>query len=54
MKTIKLELEIPKVNFILGALGDMLAKTGAWVLMGKIKEQEKPQVSEELQIKKKE
>lgn len=54
MNTIKLELEILEVNFILEALGEMPAKTGAWNLMGKIKQQGEPQVPEELRIKKEE
>jgi hypothetical protein len=52
MTTIKLELEIPEVNFILEALGEMPAKTNASFLMVKIKQQGEPQVSEELKIKK--
>lgn len=41
---IKLELEINEVNAILGVLGDLPTKTGAWVLLAKIKEQADPQV----------
>jgi hypothetical protein len=52
MTTIKLELEILEVNFILEALGEMPAKTGAWNLMAKIKAQGEPQVPDELKIKK--
>lgn len=51
MGQIKLELEIPEVNFILEALGEMPAKTGASILMAKIKQQGEPQVPEELRIK---
>lgn len=54
MSAIKLELEIPEVNFILEALGDMPAKTNAFALMQKIKVQGEPQVPEELRIKKEE
>lgn len=54
MNTIKLELEIPEVNFILEALGEMPAKTNAFLLMEKIKQQGIPQVPEELRIKKEE
>jgi hypothetical protein len=41
---IKLELSIDEVNAILGVLGDLPTKTGAWVLLNKIKEQADPQV----------
>ena len=54
MSTIKLELEINEVNFILEALGEMPAKTNAFGLMLKIKQQGEPQVPDELKIKKEE
>jgi hypothetical protein len=41
---IKLELPIEDVNFILGTLGELPSKTGAFVLMMKIKEQAEQQV----------
>lgn len=41
---IKLELSIEEVNGILAVLGDLPTKTGAWVLLSKIKEQADPQV----------
>ena len=41
---IKLELSVEEVNGILGVLGDLPTKTGAWVLLAKIKEQADPQV----------
>ena len=41
---IKLELAIEEVNAILGVLGDLPTKTGAWVLLSKIKEQAETQV----------
>jgi hypothetical protein len=41
---IKIELSIEEVNGILGVLGDLPTKTGAWVLLNKIKEQADPQV----------
>jgi hypothetical protein len=44
---IKLELAIEEVNAILGVLGDLPTKTGAWILLSKIKEQADPQVSAE-------
>jgi hypothetical protein len=44
---IKLELTIEEVNGILGVLGDLPTKTGAWVLLTKIKEQAESQVSKE-------
>ncbi|CAB4187406.1 hypothetical protein UFOVP1613_23 [uncultured Caudovirales phage] len=49
--TIKLELEIPEVNFLLEALGEMPAKTNASFLMLKIKTQGEPQVPDELKLK---
>jgi hypothetical protein len=42
---IKLELSIEEVNGILGVLGDLPTKTGAWVLLNKIKEQAESQVN---------
>ena len=44
---IKLELSIEEVNGILGVLGDLPTKTGAWVLLNKIKEQAESQVQPE-------
>jgi len=44
---IKLELDINAVNFILQTLGDLPTKTGAWILLSKIKEQAEPQVPKE-------
>jgi hypothetical protein len=44
---IKLELDINAVNFILQTLGELPTKTGAWVLLAKIKEQADPQVPKE-------
>jgi hypothetical protein len=44
---IKLELDINAVNFILQTLGELPTKTGAWVLLNKIKEQADPQVQPE-------
>jgi len=41
---IKLELSIEEVNGILAVLGDLPTKTGAWLLLSKIKEQATPQV----------
>jgi hypothetical protein len=41
---IKLELSIEEVNGILGVLGDLPSKTGAWPLIVKIKEQAEAQV----------
>ena len=41
---IKLELEIEEVNGILAGLGELPAKTGAYNLMLKIKQQADPQV----------
>ena len=44
---IKLELPVEDVNFVLQMLGELPSKTGAFVLMMKIKEQADPQVPEE-------
>jgi hypothetical protein len=41
---IVLNLEIEEVNAILQTLGELPTKTGAWVLLAKIKEQADPQV----------
>lgn len=41
---IKLELHVDEVNAILGVLGDLPTKMGAWPLVMKIKEQAEPQV----------
>jgi hypothetical protein len=41
---IKLDLTIEEVNGILGVLGDLPSKTGAWPLIVKIKEQAEAQV----------
>jgi hypothetical protein len=44
---IKLELSIEEVNAILSVLGDLPTKTGAWILLSKIKEQAEPQAPKE-------
>lgn len=41
---INLELSIEDVNFVLQTLGELPSKTGAFLLMMKIKEQADPQV----------
>ena len=41
---IKLELSVEEANAILGVLGDLPTKVGAWPLVVKIKEQAEPQV----------
>ena len=41
---IKLELHVDEVNAILGVLGDLPTKMGAWPLVIKIKEQAELQV----------
>jgi hypothetical protein len=43
---IKLELSIEEVNFILGTLGELPSKTGAFPLMMKVKEQAQSQVEQ--------
>jgi hypothetical protein len=43
---IKLDLTIEEVNGILGVLGDLPSKTGAWPLIVKIKEQAEAQVEQ--------
>ena len=42
--TIKLELTIDETNFVLQVLGELPTKTGAWMLLSKIKNQADPQV----------
>jgi hypothetical protein len=44
---INLELTVEEVNAILGVLGDLPTKSGAWPLIVKIKEQAEGQVAEE-------
>ena len=44
---IKLTLDVNEVNYILQTLGELPTKTGAWVLLAKIKEQANPQVPKE-------
>jgi hypothetical protein len=44
---INLELSVDEVNAILGVLGDLPTKTGAWPLIVKIKEQAESQVEPE-------
>jgi len=44
---ITLNLEIDEVNAILQTLGELPTKTGAWVLLAKIKEQAELQITEE-------
>ena len=43
---IKLELTVEEVNFILGTLGELPSKTGAFPLMMKVKEQAEIQVEQ--------
>ena len=42
--TIKLELSVNDVNYILQMLGELPTKTGAWNLLANIKNQADPQV----------
>jgi hypothetical protein len=51
MTTIKLDLEITEIDFILEALGEMPTKTNAFNLVQKILAQGAPQVPEELRTK---
>lgn len=44
---INLVLSIEEVNAILGVLGDLPTKTGAWPLIVKIKSQAEPQIPKE-------
>lgn len=53
MTTIKLDLEIKEVDFILEALGEMPTKTNAHNLVQKIILQGAPQVPEELRTQNK-
>ena len=41
---IKLDLTIEEVSFALQVLGELPTKSGAWILLQKIKEQANPQV----------
>jgi hypothetical protein len=43
---IKLELSVDEVNAILGVLGDLPTKTGAFSLMMKVKEQAESQLEQ--------
>jgi hypothetical protein len=51
MTTIKLDLEIKEVDFILEALGEMPTKSNAFNLIQKVLTQGAPQVPEELRTK---
>jgi|LauGreDrversion4_2_1035121.scaffolds.fasta_scaffold86193_3 hypothetical protein len=51
MTTIKLDLEIKEIDFILEALGEMPTKTNAFNLVQKILAQGAPQVPDELRLK---
>ena len=42
--TIKLELSVNEVNYILQMLGELPTKTGAWNLLANIKNKADPQV----------
>jgi hypothetical protein len=44
---INLELSVDEVNAILGVLGDLPTKTGAWPLIVKIKQQAESQAEPE-------
>jgi len=44
---ISIELSVEEVNAILGVLGDLPTKSGAWPLIVKIKEQAEPQIEPE-------
>jgi hypothetical protein len=41
---ITLDLHVEEVNSLLGVLGELPSKTGAWPLMMKIKQQAEPQL----------
>lgn len=47
MQEIDLKLKLEEVNAILTVLGDLPSKTGAWVLLTKIKEQAESQIPKE-------
>jgi hypothetical protein len=44
LKTVNLDLHIEEVNALLGVLGDLPTKTGAWGLLVKIKQQAEAQL----------
>jgi hypothetical protein len=41
---LELNLTVEEINIILSVLGDLPSKTGAWVLISKIKAQAEPQL----------
>jgi hypothetical protein len=47
MQDIELKLSLEEVNGLLGVLGELPTKTGAWNLVVKIKEQAEKQVPKE-------
>jgi hypothetical protein len=47
MQEIELKLSIEEVNSLLGVLGELPTKTGAWNLVVKIKQQAEAQVQKE-------
>jgi hypothetical protein len=47
MQDIELKLSLEEVNGLLGVLGELPTKTGAWNLVVKIKEQAESQVPKE-------
>jgi hypothetical protein len=47
MQDIELKLSLEEVNALLGVLGELPTKTGAWNLVVKIKEQAEAQVPKE-------
>ena len=47
MQEIDLKLKVEEVNAVLAVLGDLPSKTGAWVLITKIKEQAEAQLPKE-------
>ncbi len=52
MNEIHLTLTIAEVNSLLGVLGELPSKTGAWNLIVKIQEQAKPQIPPQEEPKK--
>ena len=46
---IELKLTVEEVNAVLGVLGDLPTKTGAWPLIVKIKEQAEAQIPKDEQ-----
>ena len=52
MNDITITINLEETNFLLQVLGELPTKTGAWMLLSKIKEQADPQVPQDAAAKK--